>query len=98
MGRAYGVWRRPRGRPQAGHADHFRDHDAERVIDEKVSHYLGGHGKKMDAVAPVRLVLPGQPKERFVYQGRRLERVAGPFLLHVVLITLDPYQMTLTKK
>jgi hypothetical protein len=49
------------------------------VVDEDPSHHLRRHAVELAAVLPRDAVSTGQPHERLVHQGRRLERMVDAF-------------------
>ncbi len=52
------------------------------MIDQDAAHLAGGDGEEMRAVLPGHVHFD-ELDERFVDDGRGLERVAGPLALHV---------------
>ena len=54
-----------------------------RVVDENLPHKLGGNGKKMGAILPIRQVLLRHAHVCFVNQGGALQGMVGTFALKV---------------
>ena len=55
------------------------------MIDQNASHHLGSDGKEMSAILPLHPGVVNQTQPGFVYESRRLQRVAGTFASHIAM-------------
>ncbi len=55
------------------------------MIYQDAPHHLGGNGEEMCAILPLHALVVHQTDVGFIYEGSRLERVAGALTLHVVV-------------
>lgn len=55
------------------------------MVHQDLAHQLCGHCEKVSAILPLRQILFDHSDISFVYQGRALECVSGPFVAEIVL-------------